>query len=102
MSATGSQNASKWRAAAKTASLAVLAAALGACATSTEPAAPSETAPASAPVNPAAQVHPELWPEAQSGVSRDEAIEARVAALLAQMSIEEKVGQIIQADVNSV
>lgn len=47
-------------------------------------------------------IHPELWPHAQSPIARDPAIEARIAALLTQMTLEEKVGQIIQADFNSV
>jgi beta-glucosidase len=47
-------------------------------------------------------LHPELWPRSESPVRRDPAIEARIAALLAQMTVEEKVGQIIQADMNSV
>jgi len=35
----------------------------------------------------------------QSGVARDAAIEAQVATLLSQMTLEEKVGQLIQADI---
>lgn len=55
-----------------------------------------------APAGSAGIIHPEIWPRGESPVAREAAIEARVAALLAQMSVEEKVGQIIQADVNSV
>jgi beta-glucosidase len=47
-------------------------------------------------------VHPETWPQGQSGVPDDPAIEARVADLLSRMTIEEKVGQTIQADLGSV
>lgn len=47
-------------------------------------------------------IHPEIWPRGQSPIARDPAIEARVAALVAQMSVEEKVGQVIQADMASV
>lgn len=47
-------------------------------------------------------VHPEIWPQLQSGVADDPAIEARVADLLSRMTIEEKVGQTIQADIASV
>lgn len=47
-------------------------------------------------------IHPEVWPRGQSPIARDPATEARVAALLAQMSVEEKVGQVIQADMASV
>ncbi|WP_064748032.1 glycoside hydrolase family 3 protein [Lysobacter antibioticus] len=41
------------------------------------------------------------WPAQQAPIPRDAALEARVAALLARMSVEEKVGQIVQADINS-
>lgn len=47
-------------------------------------------------------IHPQLWPRGESGVARDPAIEARIAELLAAMTVEEKVGQVIQADVGSV
>ena len=47
-------------------------------------------------------IHPEIWPRGESPIARDPTIEARVATLLAQMSVEEKVGQVIQADMASV
>ncbi|MDE2183489.1 MAG: glycoside hydrolase family 3 protein [Alphaproteobacteria bacterium] len=47
-------------------------------------------------------IHPQLWPQGASGVARDPAIEAEVSRLLSQMTVEEKVGQIIQADLNAV
>ncbi|MDX2276285.1 MAG: exo 1,3/1,4-beta-D-glucan glucohydrolase [Hyphomonadaceae bacterium] len=47
-------------------------------------------------------LHPEIWPRSESPIARDPAIEARVALLLEQMSVEQKVGQIIQADMASV
>ncbi len=47
-------------------------------------------------------IHPEIWPQGRSGVSADPRIEAEVARILAQMTLEDKVGQVIQADVNSV
>jgi beta-glucosidase len=47
-------------------------------------------------------IHSELWPKGQSGVARDPAIEAEVSRLLSQMTLEEKVGQTIQADIASV
>jgi beta-glucosidase len=46
-------------------------------------------------------VHPEIWPQLQSGVTEDPAIDARVADLLSRMTVEEKVGQTIQADIGS-
>jgi len=50
----------------------------------------------------AGSVTPELWPEGVSPVVHGEDIEARVDQLLAGMSIRQKVGQIIQADIASV
>ncbi|WP_206711319.1 glycoside hydrolase family 3 protein [Aquisalinus flavus] len=47
-------------------------------------------------------VNPEIWPDQQSAIGRDEAIEARIADILSQMTVEEKVGQVIQADIASV
>jgi len=46
-------------------------------------------------------IDPARWPGLQAPIPRDAALEARVAALLAKMSVEEKVGQIVQADINS-
>ncbi|MDP9422779.1 MAG: exo 1,3/1,4-beta-D-glucan glucohydrolase [Pseudomonadota bacterium] len=42
------------------------------------------------------------WPEVQSRVPRDAAVEARVERILSRMSLEEKVGQIIQADISAI
>jgi beta-glucosidase len=53
--------------------------------------------PASAP---AASVHPELWPAATPAVGTG--AEAFVEQLLAHMTLEEKVGQMIQADIASI
>jgi beta-glucosidase len=50
----------------------------------------------------AATVHPELWPQGHSPLPPDSALEARVKALLAKMSVEDKVGQMIQADIKYV
>lgn len=47
-------------------------------------------------------VDPAAWPQAQPGLKREDAIETRAAALLARMSLEEKVGQVIQADIGSI
>ena len=46
--------------------------------------------------------HPDLWPAMSSPIARDEALEARVQALLKTMTVEEKVGQIVQGDLGSV
>jgi beta-glucosidase len=47
-------------------------------------------------------IQPANWPLQASPIARNAAIEAKVSALLAQMSVEQKVGQIIQADIASV
>ncbi|MGC1548676.1 MAG: glycoside hydrolase family 3 protein, partial [Rhodanobacter sp.] len=47
-------------------------------------------------------VHPELWPAVHWPFAKNAALEQRVQTLLAQMTVEEKVGQIIQADIGSV
>jgi beta-glucosidase len=51
---------------------------------------------------PTATVHPEIWPTPKWPLPRDEAAERKVQALLARMTLEEKVGQVIQADIASV
>src|SRR3569832_1926050 len=45
---------------------------------------------------------PVHWPAAHSRGGRDPAIEARIDSILKRMSVEEKVGQIIQADISAV
>ena len=60
---------------------------------------------ASAAQQPAATptpVHPEEWPRPASPFRPDAALERKVADLLGRMSIEEKVAQVIQPDINSV
>jgi beta-glucosidase len=50
-----------------------------------------------------AVAHPDLWPVAASPAAiTDPATEARITQLMAGMSLEEKVGQTIQADVASI
>ena len=48
------------------------------------------------------KIHPQIWPKQAPPLERVEAQEKRIAALISQMSLEEKVGQIIQADIGSV
>jgi beta-glucosidase len=43
--------------------------------------------------------HPERWPAVAARPAPDPAVEARVAALMARMSLEDKVGQLIQPDI---
>jgi beta-glucosidase len=52
--------------------------------------------------NNAATVHPQLWPRLSSPLPPEPALEAKVQALLGRMSVEQKVGQMIQADIKYV
>lgn len=47
-------------------------------------------------------IHPEIWPMGQSGVPADPKLDAHVADLVSRMSLEDKIGQIIQPDVGSI
>ena len=47
-------------------------------------------------------VNPDIWPKQKSPIQRKEIEEKRIIDLISQMSLEEKVGQIIQADIGSV
>ncbi|MCX7512283.1 glycoside hydrolase family 3 protein [Frateuria hangzhouensis] len=49
-----------------------------------------------------ATIHPEIWPRVRSPLPPDPALEARIDALMAKMSVEDKVGQMIQADIKHV
>ena len=48
------------------------------------------------------RIHPERWPQQASPLPADPELEAKLSTLLARMTVEEKVGQIIQADIDSV
>jgi beta-glucosidase len=50
----------------------------------------------------ATTVHPEQWPAVRWPLKTDPAIERRIRALLAAMTLEEKVAQTVQADINSI
>ncbi|MGB7655495.1 MAG: glycoside hydrolase family 3 N-terminal domain-containing protein, partial [Novosphingobium sp.] len=51
----------------------------------------------------AATAHAALWPQAKSPAAiTDPATEAKIDALLAKMSLEQKVGQLIQADISAI
>ena len=43
--------------------------------------------------------HPDIWPQYQYPVPRDPAVEAKIADLLKRMTLEEKIGQLVQADI---
>src|SRR5437870_12792747 len=53
------------------------------------------------PADPAA-VHPEIWPSPKWPFDKDAALDDKVAALLTKMTVEEKVGQVIQGDIASM
>ncbi|TIX50980.1 glycoside hydrolase family 3 protein [Alteraurantiacibacter aquimixticola] len=61
----------------------------------------SATTAATAPVAADAPgtAHPEIWPAYDYPVATAPAVEARVAAILARMTLEEKIGQLVQADI---
>ena len=66
------------------------------------PGSPSATPPASDTSQAAATVHPESWPSVPPSLKADPALEARIDRLMSTMSLEDKVGQVIQADTGSV
>lgn len=51
---------------------------------------------------PAGQIHPSQWPQPTWPLATDPAIERRIDELMARMSVEEKVGQIVQGDIGSI
>jgi len=60
-----------------------------------------EPAAAAKAEDPAA-VHPEIWPTPKWPFAKDSALEEKVATLLKKMTVEEKVGQVIQGDIASM
>jgi beta-glucosidase len=51
---------------------------------------------------PATPVHPELWPRSTSPIGLDPAMETRISKIIAGMTVEEKVGQVIQPEWKSI
>ena len=47
-------------------------------------------------------IHPEIWPKTSSPIAVDAELEKRIDGLLAKMTLRQKVGQIIQADIGSI
>src|SRR5690606_16071536 len=47
-------------------------------------------------------VHPDQWPTLRPAIAADPALEARIDALLGRLTVEEKVGQIVQADISTI
>jgi beta-glucosidase len=56
----------------------------------------------SVPVARATDGAPVAWPAVKSPVSKDPRLEARIAALLGQLTLEQKVAQMVQADIRYV
>ena len=77
-----------------------LALTLAACGERAAPASP-DAAPATATADPNA-IDPAHWPQPQWPFPADASLEQKVDALLASMTVEEKVGQIIQGDISTV
>jgi len=48
------------------------------------------------------QGDPSVWPKVKSPYSNDPALEERINAILSEMSLKQKVGQIIQAEIKSI
>jgi beta-glucosidase len=51
---------------------------------------------------PAATIHPDLWPQVRPELPPDPALERRVNALLRDLTLEQKVGQLIQGDISTL
>ncbi len=63
----------------------------------------AEAGSAPSHARPAPVVHPALWPGAKSPAAiTDPATEAFITGLMARMSLEEKVGQTVQADISTI
>lgn len=48
------------------------------------------------------EVHPEIWPQTQGPIAVDPALEKRIDGLIETMTLRQKVGQIIQADIGTI
>lgn len=80
---------------------AVLTIALGTAATVLAGQAPAQVAPPT-PSTPANTARPENWPALASPLSQDPAIEKQITQLMTRMSLEQKIGQVVQGDIASV
>ena len=63
---------------------------------------PVALAQAAAPQPAGATVHPQSWPKVKPAMAADPAMEEKIAALLKTMSLEDKVGQVVQADITTI
>ncbi|WP_345776735.1 exo 1,3/1,4-beta-D-glucan glucohydrolase [Xanthomonas sp. F10] len=64
-------------------------------------AVPGRSVPAVAAAAPP-PIHPDRWPSPAWPLKEDPALEARITKLMAQMSVEQKVGQTVQGDIGSM
>ncbi|QYJ07746.1 glycoside hydrolase family 3 protein [Qipengyuania flava] len=71
------------------------------CATSAAAQDAEDRAGSSVPIDGEGMIHPEIWP-ALEPLPLDPEIEARIDRIMARMTLEQKVGQIIQADSSAV
>jgi beta-glucosidase len=63
----------------------------------------SAATPVAAPTAPLSPVaHSEIWPTANARPTRDPKVEARIDAIMKRMSVEDKIGQLIQVDIASI
>jgi beta-glucosidase len=72
-----------------------------ACALAALPGAIAAAGPEGRPAS-GVVVHPQRWPKLSPALSTDRELEAHIAALLARMTPEQKVGQLVQADIGSI
>jgi len=63
---------------------------------------PAVAARKATPKTDAPAVHPLLWPKSKSPIGLDPAMEARITKIIAGMTVEEKVGQVIQPEWKSI
>ena len=54
------------------------------------------------PSTPANTAHPDRWPALRSPVRPDPTMERKIDQLIARMSVEQKVGQVVQGDIASI
>jgi len=75
---------------------------LGACARDDAPATAAAPAPAPANTADAGAIDPANWPETAWPLAEDAALEQKITDLMATMTVEEKVGQIVQGDIADI
>ena len=83
--------------------LSVAGVALAGCSTSGARVDPAASLIAAPQLPEAAQAHPSAWPQAQTpSAITDAETEAKIDALLARMTLAQKVGQVVQGDIGSI